>query len=251
MKYTEPLQQEYNSLYSSCVITPSFISQIDASLGKILANKMRYQKIEQSTGVPWYVVGIIHNLEASLNFSCHLHNGDPLSRKTSNVPRGRPAGDPPFTWEESAVDAIRYDGLDRWEDWQPEGIAYCLEKFNGFGYRHKSIYSPYLWSFSNHYQKGKYVADGKWDANAISQQCGGMTILKRLEEMGQIELGKNRAGATWFQLDRHEDGYPIVQAMHGSAVLEEFEVKDKQVKTLNSFFARHRNARTFGVSKQS
>ena len=40
--------------------------------------------------------------------------------------------------------------------------------------------SPYLWSFSNHYARGKYVADGHFSATAVSQQCGAALLLKRL-----------------------------------------------------------------------
>jgi len=50
------------------------------------------------------------------------------------------------------------------------------------------VKSPYLWSFSNHYLKGKYVADGKWDPNAVSQQAGAMVILRRLAGAGEIRL---------------------------------------------------------------
>jgi lysozyme family protein len=53
---------------------------------------------------------------------------------------------------------------------------------------HPEVKSPYLWSFSNHYTKGKYVADGHFDSNAVSQQCGGMVLLKRMEQRGLISF---------------------------------------------------------------
>jgi hypothetical protein len=37
-----------------------------------------------------------------------------------------------------------------------------------------------VWSFSNHYEKGKYVADGKYDPEAVSQQCGTAVIAQTL-----------------------------------------------------------------------
>ena len=40
-------------------------------------------------------------------------------------------------------------------------ILYRWEAYNGFGSRRQGINTPYLWAFSNHYTKGKYVADGK------------------------------------------------------------------------------------------
>ena len=41
-------------------------------------------------------------------------------------------------------------------------MLFRLEAYNGSGYRdkHPDVKTPYLWSFSNHYTRGKYVADG-------------------------------------------------------------------------------------------
>jgi hypothetical protein len=72
--------------------------------------------------------------------------------------------------------------------WNLERILYELEGYNGWGYRlyHPHVKSPYLWSFSNHYTRGKYVADGTWSDTARSQQCGAAVIIKRLEQKGDI-----------------------------------------------------------------
>ena len=76
--------------------------------------KPRYDQVANATGVPWYVIGIIHEMEGGLNFTTHLHNGDPLTRRTVQVPAGRPpTGMPPFQWEESAIDALDAGGLRR------------------------------------------------------------------------------------------------------------------------------------------
>ena len=46
-----------------------------------------------------------------MRFDQHLHNGDPLSGRTTHVPPGRPRpASPPFTWEQSAHDAIIRSG---------------------------------------------------------------------------------------------------------------------------------------------
>ena len=51
-------------------------------------------------------------------FDAHFHNGDPLTDRTKRVPAGRPKeGDPPFTWEQSAEDAIRSTKLDSVPVW--------------------------------------------------------------------------------------------------------------------------------------
>jgi lysozyme family protein len=65
-------------------------------------------------------------------------------------------------------------------------MLYRFEKYNGFGYRRRGIVSPYLWSFSNQYTKGKYIADGKWSSEAVSRQCGAALLVKELVAQGAI-----------------------------------------------------------------
>lgn len=188
-----PLKAEYEGLFNRCAIRPARARDVDAIAGRVQANKARYEKVGKPLGVPWYVVGVIHNMESSGRFDRHLHNGDPLTARTRQVPAGRPRdGQPPFTWEASAIDALRLRNLHNWKDWSIAGTMFQLEGFNGFGYRmhHPEVLSPYLWSFSNHYTSGKYVADGRFSSSAVSAQCGAAVVLRRLAEKGQIELGK-------------------------------------------------------------
>ena len=135
--------------------------------------------VEEKTKVPWYCVGIIHSLEASFNFTKHLHNGDSLTAKTTHVPAGRPLqGTPPFTWEESAIDALNM----KKSSWNSiSEILYNLESYNGFGYMmHHNINSPYLWAGTNHYTSGKYTSDGKFSVVAVSSQIGAASIILQM-----------------------------------------------------------------------
>lgn len=185
------LKAEYSDLWASMAIRQSRLPEVDSIVQRIVGHKERYRTVEESTKVPWFVIAIIHNLEAGGDFTRHLHNGDPLTGRTVHVPAGRPPqGNPPFTWEESASDAMGYDGLTQVTDWSIEHLAYLFEKFNGFGYRlyHPNVKSPYLWSFSNQYTSGKYVGDGLWSETAVSQQCGAMVLLKGLQQAGEILL---------------------------------------------------------------
>lgn len=186
------LRAEYAELWRLMSINRTRIPTADGICQKIVANRSRYEAVSRATTVPWYVIAVIHSLEAGLRFTGHLHNGDPLTKRTTHVPAGMPKeGAPPFTWEFSATDALRHQGLDRNTDWSIEKIAYLLEGYNGWGYRmyHADVKSPYLWSFSNHYASGKYVADGKWSQTAVSEQCGAMVLLKRLEAAGVVSFG--------------------------------------------------------------
>jgi lysozyme family protein/peptidoglycan hydrolase-like protein with peptidoglycan-binding domain len=190
MTLTPDLTSEYRKLWGSCAIRPQRSKTVDAVVDRILANKARYVAAGKPAGVPWQVVAIIHNLESSGNFKTHLHNGDPLTARTVQVPKGRPAaGSPPFTWEQSAADALALQKLNEWKDWSVPGMLYVFERYNGFGYRKRKINSPYLWSFSSNYTAGKYVADGQWSPTAVSEQCGAAVVLRRLAERGQLKLG--------------------------------------------------------------
>jgi lysozyme family protein len=73
------------------------------------------------------VVAVIHQMECSGDFTKHLHNGDTLKARTVQVPTGRPlTGKPPFTWEQSATDALTMLGINKWQDWTIAGICNLL-----------------------------------------------------------------------------------------------------------------------------
>ncbi|HEY2374088.1 MAG TPA: hypothetical protein VGH82_16330 [Gaiellaceae bacterium] len=185
MNLTTTVTHEYRDLWKTCEIRPPHAREVDQLVDRIVAHKDRYRKAGNARGVPWHVVGVIHMLEGSGNFHTHLHNGDPLTARTVNVPAGRPkTGRPPFTWEASAEDALVFDGLSRWTNWSVPGTLFVLERFNGFGYRRRDIDipSPYLWSFSNHYTRGKFIRDRVFSATAISKQCGAAVLLSRMVE---------------------------------------------------------------------
>ena len=124
-------------------------------------------------------------MECGFNFGTHLHNGDPLTARTVHVPANRPAvGSPPFTWRDSASDALIFEGFSQETAWSIPRMLYLFERYNGFGYRKLRVPSPYLWSFSNLYIKGKFVSDGHFDPDAVSAQSGAGVILKALQAQG-------------------------------------------------------------------
>jgi lysozyme family protein len=176
------LKAEYEAEWANCEIRADKRSTVDtACVAKLNANRARYEQVARRFGnMPWYFVGIIHGMEAGFRFDRHLHNGDPLTARTVRVPRGRPAGNPPFTWEASAQDALADEGFGAVTDWSDPNLLYLWERYNGLGYRFKGLRTPYLWSYSNLYSKGRYVADGVFDPNAESKQCGAAVMLKAL-----------------------------------------------------------------------
>lgn len=149
---------------------------------EIWKNEARYNAVAEFSRLPWQVVAVIHRRESDGDFNCHLHNGDPLNARTVHVPKGYPlVGEPPFSWEESAHDALALDGLSGKTGW--DDIATTLdriERFNGLGYRRKGLPSPYLWAGTNQEPHGKFTEDGHFDPNAVDKQPGCAGLLKLL-----------------------------------------------------------------------
>ena len=114
-------------------------------------------------------------------------NGDPLSGRTYEVPANRPpVWLPPNDWESSARDAIEHEKYDNQPDWSLAHTLYRLEGFNGYGYYQHGVNSPYLWSSSNHFTKGKYTSDHGYDSEAGSQQMGAAVMLKVMANKGIV-----------------------------------------------------------------
>jgi len=186
----DSVRQSYVQLFNSCTVRDQYASQVGWHVGKLTeaSNRAQYDKVAVEVCAPWYFIGIIHAMEASFDFRAHLHNGDTLKAKTVQVPKGRPlVWNPPTDWVSSANDAIRFDGFADQPDWSLARVLYNWEGYNGWRSRTlHNINTPYLWSYSNHYSRGKYVADGVWDGSAVSKQCGAAVMLKALVDRGVI-----------------------------------------------------------------
>ena len=182
------LADEYLAWFAAAQIRPEHQDSARWHLTMMRESRGRYQALSKQVGVPWQFIAAIHGLEASFNFRAHLHNGDfPLSLRTRQVPSGRPRiWAPPSSWEASAVDALQLMGFTGQSDWSVARMLYRLEAYNGFGYRNAARASPYLWSFSTLYSRGKFVSDGHFDPRARSQQCGAAVMLKLLDLGGEL-----------------------------------------------------------------
>lgn len=198
------MRGDYATLWQNMVIPSSRLGAITATARRILSYKGRYKIVEKATGVPWFFIGIIHYREADLNFHCHLHNGDPLIARTVHVPAGRPLkGEPPFRWEDSAVDALQMEGLRGGSIVSVETFAYCAEGYNGWGYEHEPgpdhghATSAYLWGDTNEHSLGKFTSDHHYDPNAPEIQIGVMPLLKVLMQLDPtIRFGASTVAPT-------------------------------------------------------
>lgn len=180
---------EYVNLWNTMLIRPDKVGEVKTTVSTIVSGRPRYDAVAAKfSGLPWYVIGILHSMECSCNFKAHLHNGDPLTARTVHAPKNRPPSwDPAWPWENSAEDAVRVDGLDKTQNWTLPRILFMFEQYNGFGPRRRfGKATAYLWSYSNHYVRGKYIGDGQWDPEAPSKQPGAAVLLKQLVVTGAI-----------------------------------------------------------------
>jgi lysozyme family protein len=141
----EELRSEYNSLLQTCEIRADKLTEVQDICDTILANKPRYEAIATATSVPWFMVAAIHSLEGGLNF--------PMAKKASLIRPIRP-------FEESATDALMLAVT------RTDSPALSVARFRS---RELGLHTPYLWSSSNHYTKGKFVRDGVFDPDAVSK----------------------------------------------------------------------------------
>jgi lysozyme family protein len=187
VNFTMKIQEEYQRLFDTVEPSADWLSHdmLSHSVAGMGVDEGEYRVAVDGVGVPWQFAAILHRLESSGDFRTHLHNGDPLSSKTTHVPKGRPKeGAGPFTWAVSARDAILFKRLDKVAFWNAPRALYEFEKWNGFGYRlyHPETLSPYLWGGSNHYKGGKYASDGRYLSSTMSRQIGAALYLRRFME---------------------------------------------------------------------
>lgn len=189
--HTPAYRLETLNKWNAALLNPPTLKQVEANAGVILKDKaIFYDRVAVTTGVPWWLIGCFDMREESFDHTKNLCNGDSLKYPTTDVPRG--VG--PFaTWGEGAIFAMHYDRLAA-----KDVIGWIIEaeRFNGEGYHKHSDPaapqspepSPYLWSFTSVYTRGKYAADGAWNPALVDQQVGVVSVIKWLQHT-QVDLG--------------------------------------------------------------
>lgn len=176
--------------WAKAQISPSRVSEAKQMANTIMKHRDQYDAVAAQTNVPFYVTGVLHMREASFNFNTYLGNGDPLSRKSVHVPKGRG----PFkNWFDGAIDAFHLDHFDKLPaggHWDIVTALIKCEFYNGGGYNSKGVRSPYVWAGTNMQQRGKYVADGHYDPNAWDSQPGCAEVLLALKAFNGVDLNE-------------------------------------------------------------
>ncbi|HEY3898056.1 MAG TPA: hypothetical protein VGM54_05545 [Chthoniobacter sp.] len=167
--------------WSAVQVKPDYQALFQSTAKRLVAAdaKARYVAVSAKTKVPWFIIAVIHEREASQSWKGNLAQGDPWNKVSIHVPKGRG----PFkSWEDAAYDALVNcpPKAASWTNWKPGGALTLLEEYNGLGYAAKGRPSPYVWAGSNQYSKGKYVSDGHYDPNAIDHQLGCAPLLQTM-----------------------------------------------------------------------
>ncbi len=163
-------------------------------------SKVRYQAVSDRLAemaktdpriqtVPWWFIAVVSEREygGPPQWDRQLGQGDPLSEVSRHDPSGRgpflhhpedvtPGND---AWTRAALDALvdcaPHAAL--WGDWTAGGALTLWEEYNGLGYANLGVPSAYVWSGTDQYVHGKYVADHVYRASAVDVQEGCAPIL--------------------------------------------------------------------------
>lgn len=132
---------------------------------RLTANKDRYQEVSEKTGVPWFVIAVIHEREAGYDpqFRKNIAQGDRWDHVSVHVPAGRG----PFqSWGDAAYDALVNcpPHAAQNKDWSAGGTLALLERYNGLAYANHNRPSPYIWAGTDIYDPptgpgGKVIKD--------------------------------------------------------------------------------------------
>lgn len=185
----EKLKAENLARWQICKILPAWQHILDDVAHKLVGAKARYQTVEAKTNVPWPVIAVIHQREASQSWLASLAQGDPWNHISIHEPRGRG----PFpSWEAAAIDALAIcpPHAASWHDWSIGGALTLLEQYNGLGYFRMGRPSPYIWASTDQYHSGKYIADGHYDPSAVDHQTGCAALLQRMTLLDQSIAGE-------------------------------------------------------------
>lgn len=165
----------------AAVVNPNLVGMFKTIAQHLVAPsaQVRYKTVSKETSVPWAVIAVVHEREASQSWAANLAQGDRWDHVSTHVPRH----EGPFSsWEEAAIHALTIDApyLAHWGDWRIGGALVGLKAYNGFGYDSHGIPSPYLWAGTDRYKRGKYTSDGHLDLNAVDHQPGCVGLLKAM-----------------------------------------------------------------------
>ncbi len=173
--------------WASAIPTRNFVAVAKSLVAD--AAKAQYITVQNYTGVPWFVIAVLHERESEQRWTASLAQGDPWNMVSTHVPKGR---GPFLSWVAAAIDALincpPYAAGNK--DWSVGGTLTLLEEYNGLGYAGRDIPSPYIWSGTDQYTSGKFIADHVFRADVIDVQLGCAGLLMAMSKLDpSVQLG--------------------------------------------------------------
>lgn len=162
---------------------------------RLYGSKTRYQGVTDALvrgghqAVPWWFIAIVSEREygGPPHWDKQLGQGDPLTHVSIHDPKGRgPFLDHPGdttpgndAWTRGCLDALINCApyAAKWPLWTCGGVLTALEEYNGLGYAMRGVPSAYVWSGTDQYRSGKYVADHIYNPSVVDVQEGCAAIL--------------------------------------------------------------------------
>jgi lysozyme family protein len=185
--------------WASMKLDPARVPAFAATAKRLCdpAAKAKYQAVTNQLvakgyqAVPWWFIAIVSEREygGPPHWDKQLGQGDNLHSVSQHDPAGRgPFLDHPGddvnnnAWLRCALDALidcaPHAAL--WHDWTSGGATTIWEEYNGLGYAARGVPSAYVWSGTDQYTSGKYVADHVYRQSAVDVQEGCAPILKAM-----------------------------------------------------------------------
>jgi lysozyme family protein len=162
-------------------------SDLGSFLDHYNRNKDRYLAVANEVGLPPELIAALHWRESTGDFSTYMHQGDPLGRPPVNHPTEIPTF---YKWEDSAIHAFGQKAwlrdslhLDKGST-EMTAMATYAEYYNGLGYYQRRTPSPYVFSGTDQYNRGKYVSDGKYNRLTRDGQLGVVTMIQAIRDSG-------------------------------------------------------------------
>lgn len=216
---------------ANVVVKPAFARAAVKRAAAMLSHKADYQRIaanielKHQRHVPWWSIPLVHERECIRgvdNWTCNIAQGEPYNIKSRIIPHSGPFG----SFDEAAMDALYVQAprLAMWNNWSLGGVATINEMYNGLGYAKRGRASPYVWSGTNVYIKGKYVADKKYDPEKVDTQIGVIVMLKALMSLDptivlDVELpGQDTTNRTKEITNGTAGGGAIAEASHQALI---------------------------------
>lgn len=183
----QELRDEYLRNWNRAKINDSDKGKVARGLDIVRPHIEKYNEVASHIDCNIHALICSHYREAGCDFDRQILNGQAWDMKTTIVPKG----EGPF--ESFEVSCKR--GFDIKPKMEHENniidILHFLERWNGWGYRRRGVWSPYLWSYTNLYVKGYYTSDGKFSMNAVNRQLGCASLLIAILEEYHLTTDEN------------------------------------------------------------